>query len=238
MMMLSKLPSDLNSMMVVNPTPWALTEVEPTDDNYLTTLLTALDQHLERLATLSLAEQLAEAGQSLAHLTDLFYSRAGLLLSEWQDTHHPTEPVLAHALDDLFTQSQVLDLSDLFQDPEPHAYPADRQSHTSLVSPIDKDVLLAWADEQRDDLPEVLEIPEDEDPTAWKHSLASFWLGYSGRQVSWHDLCQLVDLPPAATFLALLLAGYPHHRQEGTEFYDNDGVSVQRLGERREDVTE
>jgi hypothetical protein len=195
----------------------------------LDALYHAIDHYL---ADLPLAERLTEAGRWLARLADLYVARADLLLNTWQNKHHPTEPLLSpEAVARWVVQSQFLHLDDWLSDPDPHAYPPDRQSpSSSVVSPVEKGVLLAWADELADDLPEVLEIPEDEDPTAWMHSLASFWLGYSGRQVSWHDLCQLVDLPPAAAFLALLLGGYPHHRATGTEFYEPNGVWVLRIG--------
>jgi hypothetical protein len=87
--------------------------------------------------------------------------------------------------------------------------------------------LLDWIDTFEEDLPEVLEIPEDEDPTAWMSVLASFWDKFEGHQVGWADLCSLTRLPPGALLLAVLLGGYPHYRHEGTDFYDNHGVWVQ-----------
>jgi hypothetical protein len=197
-----------------------------TDDlTDLATLFAAFDQHL---ATLPLAEQLGEAGRWLAHLTDLYVTRADLLLSGWQNKHHPTEPVITDALNDLFTQSQFLDLGELFEDPDPHFYPPNRNSPTTQVGFIDKDELLAWVDAQPEEWPEVLEIPEDENPTAWMSVLANFWNGSESIQVGWSDLCSLTRLPPGALLLAVLLGGYPHHRQEGTDFYDNDGVCISR----------
>jgi hypothetical protein len=189
----------------------------------LTALFAAFDQHL---AALPLAEQLGEAGRWLAHLTNLYVARADLLLTGWQNKHHPTEPVLSDALDDLFTQSQFLDLADLFEEPDPHYYPQDRNSPTTKVAAIDKAELLAWVDAQAEELPEVLQIPEDEDPTSWMQVLADFWDGCEAHQVNWADLCNTTGLPPGALLLAVLLGGYPHHRQPGTKFYDNAGVWV------------
>jgi hypothetical protein len=198
-------------------------EPETADLTDLATLFDAFDQHL---ATLPLAEKLGEAGRWLAHLADLYVAHADLLLTGWQNKHHPTEPVLSDALDDLFTQSQLLDLADLFEDPDPHYYPADRNSPTTQVAAIDKAELLAWVDAQEEDFPELLTIPEDEDPTAWMAALATFWDRFEAHQVGWADLCNATGLPPGALLLAVLLGGYPHHRQEGTGFYENAGVWV------------
>jgi hypothetical protein len=207
------------------PTSWGLVQGSAelaTDD--LATLFAAFDQHL---ATLPIAEKLGEAGRWLAHLADLYVAHADLLLTGWQNKHHPTEPVLTDALDDLFTQSQFLDLADLFEEPDPHFYPAARNSPTTQVAAIDKADLLDWIDAQPEELPEVLEIPEDEDPTAWMAELANFWNGFEAPQVNWADLCSLTRLPPGALLLAVLLGGYPHYRHEGSDFYDNHGVWVQ-----------
>jgi hypothetical protein len=224
----AKLLSNPLTAGVEAPTSWRLVQGSAelaTDD--LATLFAAFDQHL---ASLPLAEQLGEAGRWLAHLTDLFCSRADLLLSEWQNKHHPTEPVLTDALDDLFTQSQFLDLANLFEDPDPHYYPADRNSPTSQVGVVDKAELLDWIDAQPEELPEVLNIPEDEDPTAWMAALAKFWQQHADADpIPWPDLCNRVGLPPGALLLAVLLGGYPHQRAPGTEFYDNKGVWVQTL---------
>jgi hypothetical protein len=226
-MMSSKSLSNPLTVNVGAPTSWGLVRgaAEPATADLadLATLFATFDQHL---ATLPLAEQLAEAGRWLAALTDLYCSRADCLLTAWQNKHHPTEPVITDTLDDLFTQSQSLDLADLFEDPDPHFYPADRATPTSQVGVVDKADLLDWIDTQAEDFPAVLEIPEDEDPTAWMAVLASFWDRFEGHQVGWADLCSLTGLPPGALLLAVLLGGYPHHREAGTGFYENAGVWV------------
>jgi hypothetical protein len=228
--MSSKLPFKPVPVGAGAPTSWGLVRgaAEPATANLtdLASLFAAFDQHL---ATLPLAEQLAEAGRWLAALTDLYCSRADCLLTAWQNKHHPTEPVITDTLDDLFTQSQSFDLADLFEEPDPHYYPADRATPTSQVGVVDKADLLDWIDTQAEDFPEVLEIPEDEDPTAWMQALREFWQRHPDQNVSWHDLCLATELPPAATFLALLLGGYPHQREPGTDFYDPTGIWVQPL---------
>jgi hypothetical protein len=198
----------------------------------LDALYNAIDHYL---ADLPLAERLTEAGRWLARLADLYVARADLFLNTWQNTYHPTEPFLSpEVVGRWVVQSQCLHLDDWLSHPDPHFYPEDRLSPTSVVSTVEKDVLLAWADEITEDLPDMLNIPEDEDPTAWMRALASFWQRHPDQNVSWHDLCSATELPPAATFLALLLGGYPHHRDPGTGFYDNHGIWVQMLPQLQE----
>jgi hypothetical protein len=203
---------------------------EPLEADLLA-LFATLDDHLK---TLPLGEQLAEAGRWLARLADLYVTRADLWLDGWHNKYHPTEPVLSEDfLSRWVIHTQSLDLGEWLDDPDPHYYPADRNSPTTMVAAIDKDELLAWVDAHEDgaDLPEVLEIPEDEDPTAWMAALANFWRQHTDADpIPWPELCNRVGLPPGALMLAVLLGGYPHHRAPGTEFYDNQGVWVQTLG--------
>jgi hypothetical protein len=195
----------------------------------LNALYHAIDHYL---ADLPLAERLTEAGRWLARLADLYVARADLFLNTWQNTYHPTEPFLSpEVVGRWVVQSQFLHLDDWLSEPDPHYYPEDRQSPCTQVEEVEKSALLNWIDDYEEgaDLPDMLTIPEDEDPTTWMLTLREFWQRHPNQNVSWHDLCSATGLPPAATFLALLLAGYPHHRKEDSKFYDPNGIWVLRI---------
>ena len=76
------------------------------------------------------------------------------LISGWERRHNPVEPVInLEDCVDLFVQSLTLNVSELFEDPEPIQYPANRkkkssiQEEGSIVGEIDKNALLNWVDQ-------------------------------------------------------------------------------------------
>lgn len=98
----------------------------------LRSLCDALEQ---TLLDQSLAEQLAVAGNVLVQLSEVHAARADLLISRWERRHNPTEPVVnLEECVDLFVQSLSLDVTDLFEEPEPMQYPANRKKRHPLKS--------------------------------------------------------------------------------------------------------
>jgi len=186
----------------------------------------------------SLAEQLAVAGDVLVQLSEVHAARADLLISRWERRHNPAEPVVnLEECVDLFVQSLSLDVTDLFEEPEPVQYPANRkkkssaQADGSVVGEVDKDTLLNWVDqmaaEQSLDEAEMAEQIRDlahgENVEEWSRAIAQY-LQLFGSNIRLPDLQQALGMPIVELWLGLLMGGYSLEQQG--RFYNSQTLWI------------
>lgn len=201
----------------------------------LRSLCDALEQ---TLSDQSLAEQLAVAGDVLVQLSEVHAVRADLLISRWERRHNPTEPVVnLEDCVDLFVQSLTLDVSELFEEPEPIQYPANRkqkssiQEEGSVVGEVDKNALLNWVDQVAADQPlneaqmaeQIRDLAHGENVEEWSRAIAQY-LQRFGSRILLPDLQQALEMPIVELWLGLLMGGYALSQQG--EFYDSQTLWI------------
>jgi hypothetical protein len=195
----------------------------------LRSLCDALEQ---TLLDQSLAEQLAVAGNVLVQLSEVHAARADLLISRWERRHNPTEPVVnLEECVDLFVQSLSLDVTDLFEDPEPVQYPTNRKKKSStqvdgsIVGKVDKEALLNWVDQMAAEQPldeaqmaeQIWDLAHGENVEEWSRAIAQY-LHHLHSNIRLADLQQALEMPLVELWLSLLLGGYLLEQQG--EFYN------------------
>lgn len=147
--------------------------------------------------------------------------KADRLLTEWQQRHRPTEPVLANLENcvELFLQSQQIRFSsDLFEEPDEHYYPDQRKSATrdTIVAKIAPDQLadaIAQLPEAQA-LEATLSLAHAEDIDAWIDVVRSI----ATTRITLSTLVQRSGLSIVQVWIALLFGGFTIER-EG-DFYD------------------
>ena len=198
-------------------------------------LCDALEQ---TLSDQSLTEQLAVAGNVLVHLSEVHAARADLLISRWERRHNPAEPVVnLEECVDLFVQSLALDVSELFEEPEPIQYPANRkqklsiQEEGSVVGEVDKNALLNWVDQMTAAQPldelqmveQIQELAHGENVEEWSRAIAQY-LQHFGSNIRLPDLQQALKMPLVELWIGLLLGGYLLEQQG--EFYNSQTLWI------------
>jgi len=200
----------------------------------LRSLCDALEQTLSHQ---SLAEQLTVAGDVLVQLSEVHAARANLLISGWERRHNPAEPVVnLEDCVDLFVQSLTLDVSDLFEEPEPIQYPANRkktssQEEGSIVGEVDKNALLDWVDQMTAAQPldelqmaeQIRDLAHGENIEEWSRAIANY-LDQTKSPIRFLELQQMLKLSIVEVWLGLLLGEFSL-RQQG-DFYSNQSIWV------------
>jgi hypothetical protein len=201
----------------------------------LRSLCDALEQ---TLSDQSLAEQLTVAGDVLVQLSEVHAARANLLISGWERRHNPVEPVVnLEDCVDLFVQSLTLDVSDLFEEPEPIQYPANRkhqssiQEEGSVVGEVDKNALLHWVDQVAADqalneaqmAEQIRDLAHGENVEEWSRAIAQY-LQHLHSNIRLADLQQALKMPMVELWLGLLMGGYSLNQQG--EFYDSQTLWI------------
>lgn len=200
----------------------------------LRSLCDALEQ---TLSDQSLTEQLTVAGDVLVQISEVHAARANLLISGWERRHNPAEPVVnLEDCVDLFVQSLTLDVSELFEEPEPIQYPANRkktssQEDGSVVGEVDKNALLDWVDQMTADqalneaqmAEQIRDLAHGENVEEWSRAIAQY-LQRFGSKILLPDLQQALEMPIVELWLGLLMGGYSLTQQG--EFYDSQTLWV------------
>ena len=209
----------------------------------LRSLCNALEQ---TLFDQSLAEQLTVAGDVLVQLSEVHAARANLLISGWERRHNPAEPVVnLEECFDLFVQSLSLDVTDLFEEPEPVQYPTNRkkkssaQTDGSIVGEVDKATLLNWVDQMATEQPldelqmaeQIQNLAHGEDVEKWARAIAQY-LQRLGSKIRLPDLQQALEMPIVELWLGLLVGGYTLEQQGG--FYDSQTLWITNGCEERQ----
>jgi hypothetical protein len=197
-------------------------------------LCTALEQTITEQP---LAEQLAVAGDVLMQLSEVYAARAELMFSRWERRHNPQEPVVdLEGCVDLFVQSLSLDVTDLFEEPEPLQYPANRKKKTlsqegSVVGEVDKEVLLNWVDQMEQEQPlnelqmaeQIRELAHGESVEEWVRTIAQY-LQHLHSNIRLPDLQQALKMSIVELWIGLLLGGYSLEQQG--EFYNSQTLWI------------
>lgn len=201
----------------------------------LRSLCDALEQ---TLLDQSLAEQLAVAGDVLVQLSEVHAARADLLISRWERRHNPTEPVVnLEECVDLFVQSLSLDVTDLFEEPEPVQYPANRkrkvssQADASIVKEVDKDALLSWVDQMSAEqaldetrmAEQIRDLAHGENVEEWSRAITQY-LKQLHSHIRLSDLQRALDMSLVELWLGLLMGGYSLDQQG--DFYDAQNLWI------------
>ncbi|NJO66114.1 MAG: hypothetical protein HC832_00340 [Leptolyngbyaceae cyanobacterium RM1_405_57] len=181
----------------------------------LRSLCTALEQTITEQP---LAEQLAVAGDVLMQLSEVYAARADLMFSRWERRHNPQEPVVdLEGCVDLFVQSLSLDVTDLFEEPEPLQYPSNRKKKTlsqegSVVGEVDKEALLNWVDQMEQEQPlnelqmaeQIRELAHGESVEEWVEVIAQY-LQHLHSNICLPDLQQALKMSIVELWIGLLL---------------------------------
>ncbi|MDX2271947.1 MAG: hypothetical protein NW237_08355, partial [Cyanobacteriota bacterium] len=136
-----------------------------------------------------------------------------------------------------FVQSLTLDVSELFEEPEPIQYPANRkqqlsrQEEGSLVGDVDKDALLSWIDQTVMEPPlnalemaaQLRDLAHGETVEEWSRAIAQYLRQFPST-ICISDLQQALAMPLVELWLGLLIGGYSL-TQHG-EFYDNQTLWI------------
>ncbi|MDX2243078.1 MAG: hypothetical protein NW224_20550 [Leptolyngbyaceae cyanobacterium bins.302] len=201
----------------------------------LRSLCDALEQ---TLLDQSLAEQLAVAGDVLMQLSEVHAARADLLISRWERRHNPTEPMVnLEECVDLFVQSLSLDVTDLFEEPEPMQYPTNRKKKSSaqvdgsIVGEVDKEALLNWVDQvaaeqllnEAQMAEQIRELAHGENVEEWSEAIAQY-LQHLQSNIRLPDLQRALKMPMVELWLGLLMGGYSLNQQG--EFYDSQTLWI------------
>jgi hypothetical protein len=201
----------------------------------LRSLCDALEQ---TLSDQSLAEQLTVAGDVLVQISEVHAARANLLISGWERRHNPAEPVVnLENCVDLFVQSLTLDVSELFEEPEPIQYPANRkqklsiQEEGSVVGEVDKNALLNWVDQVAADqalneaqmAEQIRDLAHGENVEEWSRAIAQY-LQHFRSNIRLPDLQQALKMPVVELWLGLLMGGYSFEQQG--EFYNSQNLWI------------
>lgn len=192
----------------------------------------------QTLSDQSLTEQLTVAGDVLVQLSEVHAARANLLISGWERRHNPVEPVVnLENCVDLFVQSLTLDVSELFEEPEPIQYPANRkqkspiQEEGSIVGEVEKNALLNWVDQVAADqalneaqmAEQIRDLAHGENVEEWSRAIAQY-LQRFGSKILLPDLQQALGMPMVELWLGLLMGGYSLSQQG--EFYDSQTLWI------------
>jgi hypothetical protein len=190
------------------------------------------------LADQTLSEQLTVAGDVLVQLSEVYSARSDLLISGWERRYNPAEPVID--LDncvELFVQSLSLDVTDLFEEPEPIQYPTNRkqkssiQEEGSIVGEVDKNALLNWVDQVAADqalneaqmAEQIRDLAHGENVEEWSRAIAQC-LQHLDSNIRLIDLQKALEMPMVEIWLGLLMGGYSLEQQG--EFYDSQTLWI------------
>jgi hypothetical protein len=189
----------------------------------------------------SLAEQLAVAGNVLVQLSEVHAARADFLISRWERRHNPTEPVVnLEECVDLFVQSLSLDVTDLFEEPEPVLYPTNRKKKAStqidgsVVGEVDKEALLNWVDQMAAEqslyeaqmAEQIRELAHGENVEEWSRAIG-LCIQHIQQPVNLTDLQQILGLSLVEIWLGVLLDNAPNQIYQTSEnFYELSGIKI------------
>lgn len=176
-------------------------------------------------AQLPETQRLWFAGDALLQIAELYAARAGVLMTEWDESAR--DPIVERGFfADVVRQTMAVDLSDLMEPTPP------RQRRTkltgkpegSIAAPVEKAAVLAMVDqlEAEDEAAQkqsVLAIAHSEDVTQWAAAIAHWMQSASTSQVAFAQLCQSSGLSRIEVWLGVLFGGF--ELQQSGEFYSD-----------------
>jgi hypothetical protein len=183
------------------------------------------------IATTPPAQKLQTAARAFLRIAEIFSLRAGLLLTDWEQSHSEEGPPLEDEdLSELLRQSMSLCLEELIAEPEPitrQRRSLGSGSEESVAWVVEKEVLLEAFDTEIELPPArsqsesgAVGVAHSEDVTAWAAAMAR-WLRErsSTGPVSLLELQQGVEMPLVQVWLGLLLGSKGIVLEQQGEFY-------------------
>jgi len=177
------------------------------------------------------------AGDAFLQLAKVYAARANALLSGWERSGQPFEPILsAEGLADLLVrQSLRVDLSELVQIPEHKYVYSENPDQTvaddgSVVNFVERAALLKLLEgvplTAFDPPPNPLDVAHSEPISEWLRAIATWMQQHCCSQsISLVELQQGLELPMVEVWLGLLLGGQYEFNQSG-DFYDPRGIWI------------
>jgi len=180
------------------------------------------------------AQKLQTAASAFLQIAEIFALRAGLLLTDWEQSYSEEGPPLEDEdLSELLRQSMSLDLEELMADPEPitrQRKPSLTDSVESVAGMVDKDTLLEafnteieLMEAQAGAESEVVSVAHSEDVTAWAGAIARWLQQHSSAEpVPLMELQKGVGLPLVELWLGILLGREEFMKEQRGAFYSLD----------------
>jgi len=178
-------------------------------------------------------QKLQTAATAFLQIAEIFALRAGLLLTDWEQSYSEEGPPLEDEdLSELLRQSMSLDLEELIAEPEPitrQRKPSQAGSVESVAGVVDKGVLLETFDTeielveaQAEAASGAVSVAHAEDVTAWAGAIAQ-WLHQhsSAGPASLQELQHGLGMPLVEVWLGLLLGSEGVVLEQKGTFYSH-----------------
>lgn len=183
-------------------------------------------------AQLPEAERLRFAGDALLQMAELCAARAGVLMTEWEESCR--DPIVDRGFfADVVRQTMAVDLSDLMKPARPHQIRTRpiAKPEGSIAAPVEKAAVLAMVDqlEVEDEAAQkqsVLAIPQgsallcahSEDVAGWTAAILE-WFQTALLPVSIDELSCDLEMPWVEVWLGILFGGF--QLEQWGEFYES-----------------
>ena len=183
------------------------------------------------LVDLDTRSQLRIAGEAVCQIADLFCDRSNFLFEELHSRAVKGDPIMAdHAFDRYVRQSMVVDFEQFIESlPSlPRKIPEQVKSGNSIVSEIDKEVLLQSLEKEsllsfEDEFERAISTAHAENVSAWIEAIAHC-IANSSCPMRLTNLQKALKLPIVETWLGLLLGDFKLE-QRGS-FYDSNEIWI------------
>jgi len=169
-------------------------------------------------------DRLRFAGEALLQIAELCATRAGLLITEWEEAYRDPR-VQRGFFDDLVRQTMAVDLGELIE-PTPLRKPRTKRTQGtepeagSIAEVVDKAAILAWVDQleseaalEEEQKQQVFAIAHDEDVGSWVEAISQWLKAEPNKQASFQQVCQGLGMPWVEVWLGVLLGGFELKQQ-------------------------
>lgn len=197
-----------------------------------------LGQMEQAIAELPTAEQLQVAGEALLRVTEVYATRAEVLMTAWEDAYR--DPVVAPGFfADVVRQTMAVDLTELMEPKTPRKSRTKRtpQAETadgSIAAPVDKTAALALVEQldaeaatEAAQKQQVLAVAHDEDVRRWSQAIDQWLQAAPEQSIAFAQLCNCLAMPWVEVWLGLLLGGFA--LEQRGEFYGSS-IWIKRSG--------
>lgn len=201
---------------------------QTTEDANLPMVFKLLDLTLVDLDTRS---QLRIAGEAVCQIADLFCDRSNFLFEELHSRAVKGEPIMADdAFDRYVRQSMVVDFDQFIEPLQslPRKIPEQTKHGNSMVSAIDKEVLIQALEEEsllslEEEFERAISTAHAEDVSAWVEAIAHC-IASKFSPVRLIDLQAALPLPIVEIWLGLLLGNFK--LEQRGRFYDSSEIWI------------
>jgi hypothetical protein len=183
------------------------------------------------LVNLDTRSQLRIAGEAVSQIADLFCDRSNFLFEELHSRAVNGEPIMDDdAFDRYVRQSMVVDFDQFIEPLQslPRKIPEQTKSGNSIVSEIDKEVLIQALEQEsllsfEEKFERAISIAHTENVSAWVDAIAQC-IANNSSPMRFQDLQTALKFPIVEIWLGLLLGDFKLE-QRGS-FYDSSKIWV------------